>query len=698
MIIGYIGTFLGLIMYWCYNLLNNYGVAIILFTFITKIILLPISILVQKNSIKIVKMQPKLNNIIAENWGNQDRISEEQVSLYKKEKYSPLMGLIPLFLQILLLMGVIDVMYKPLSYLFRLDNNTINQMINLYTNLTGLSPDIGAIQVYISNTISEGNYLSEFLNINNSTVIDSIQNAKLTFLNFNLGIVPSQNLGKYIVIPVIAAMSALLLCYIQNKINVLQSEQGKGNKLLTAILSVGLSLYLGFFVPSGVGMYWIFSNLFAILQLIFLNKIINPKNFINYTELEESKKALERVKKYSLPKKKWYVKDPFKDREKLDCKKFYSTDKKELVFYSEKNGFYKYFKGIIQVLLSKSDIVIHYVTSDPNDNIFDIQSNRLIAYYVGDIKLITFMMKMDADIVVMTMPDLERYQIKRSYVRKDIEYIYLHHAINSVNLTLRTGALDYFDTVFAHSSYCIEEIKQIEKLHGVKEKGIVKYGYSLLDELIEKYNNRTINDNEQKTILIAPSWQKDNIMDSCIEKLLDCLSGRGYRIIIRPHPQYLRYSMGYIEYLQKMYCSEDSNIEIEKDFSSNETIYNADILITDWSSISYEYSFSTLKPTLYINTPMKVMNPAYDQIECKPYDILIRDMIGVSLDINNLESSSDIIANFLNNKEAYSDQLRKIRDEGIFNIGNSAIVGAQYLINRIESIRENNNKKEEWEK
>jgi len=65
------------------------------------------------------------------------------------------------------------------------------------------------------------------------------------------------------------------------------------------------------------------------------------------------------------------------------------------MFYSESSGFYKYYRGMIEELLENSDIVIHYVTSDPEDQVFQIRHERFKAYYIGEIKLITLMMKRD---------------------------------------------------------------------------------------------------------------------------------------------------------------------------------------------------------------------------------------------------------------------------------------------------------------
>lgn len=92
----------------CYKLCHNYWLAIFIFTFLTKVVLLPLAVWVQKNSIKTVRMQPQMNHIKATYWGNQDMISEEQYKLFKQEKYSPFADLIPLFVQLALLMGVVE--------------------------------------------------------------------------------------------------------------------------------------------------------------------------------------------------------------------------------------------------------------------------------------------------------------------------------------------------------------------------------------------------------------------------------------------------------------------------------------------------------------------------------------------------------------------------------------------------------------
>lgn len=689
-IVSFLGNLLGYIMNPCYAIVRNYGIAIIIFTFFTKIILLPVSIMVHRNSIKMVKMQPEINFAKASHFGDKDQISEELLKLYKKYDYHPMLGLIPLAVQIILLMGVIDVIYKPLKHIFRISADVISATVSRFSELSGMSAEINSIQIAVADALKKGLYVDELTPVLGGDNISSIQTLNMNFCGLNLAEVPVSVGGILILVPFLAAFCAWLLCVVQNKVNVLQSEQGKLNKTVTMILSVGLSLYLGFFVPSGVGIYWMFSNLFAILQLFFLNVVISPKKYIDYAALEESKLALDKVARRTKANSKLFEKDPYRSKEKQDYKAFYRLYNKQIVFYSEKNGFYKYFQNIIEYILSNTELVVHYVTNDPKDSVFEMESERFRVYYIGPRKIISFMMKMDANVVVMTTPDLEKYHIKRSLVRKDVEYIYLPHGVNSPNTSLRTGALDHYDIIFAQGPRAEKEIRAIEKLHGTKKKTIVPWGSSVIDNMIRNYNvmHEKNSVQEKKTILIAPSWQEDNIIDTCIRPMLDELLKTGYHIILRPHPQFLRYAMDEINDLKNTYGSHP-DFELQTDFSSTSTVYEADLLITDWSGIAFEYSFATLKPTLSVNTPMKIMNPEWQEIALEPIDIAIRTLIGKDIDVDKMDQINEIANELLNSPDAYRIQIQKVRGEEVYNIGHSGETGGQYIIDTARRIEDN---------
>ena len=168
----------------------------------------------------------------------------------------------------------------------------------------------------------------------------------------------------------------------------------------------------------------------------------------DYEELEKSRKELAKTTTLNKSTKLKRSDENYK-RQKEDCKRFFSVANKHFVIYAEGGGFYKYFEHIINYLLNHSNIIIHYITSDPDDNIFNLAKTqeRIKPYFIGSQKMITVFMKMDADIVLMTTPDLDNFQYKRSYVKKDIEYIYVVHGPMSTHMVMNNGCLDHFDTI-----------------------------------------------------------------------------------------------------------------------------------------------------------------------------------------------------------------------------------------------------------
>lgn len=622
------------IMKQCYTLCGNYGVAVILFTFITKIILLPVSVWVQKNSIKMVKIQPDINFLKVRHFGDADAIAEGQNKLFRQAGYHPLASIVPTVIQLVLLMAV-----------------------------------IAAIKAGMADSSID-----------------------MRFLGVDLSLIPAQGRGWLILSPIAAGASAWLMCAAQNQSNVLQSEQDNWNKYGMLILSVGLSLYLGWFVSVGVALYWVASNLFSIAQLYLLNMAIDPKKYVDYARLEESKKQLSELQQLG-GKRHGREARELARRERADYKRFFSVLNKHLVFYSESSGFYKYYKGIIEYILKNTNIAVHYITSDPNDQVFAISQSqpRLKPYYIAEKRLITLMMKLDCDVMVMTMPDIENFHIKRSYVRKDIEYVYVPHCIDSINMTMRTGAVDHYDSVLCVGKHQKEEITNTEAVYGLPHKTLVDWGYTLLDEMRAQYAASAHEDKPGKKILIAPSWQKDNIVDSCLEEILDTLKGRGYQITVRPHPQEVRLKQAYMEQLEAKYAA-DRDVEIQTDFSSNSTVFEADLLITDWSGITYEYAFTTLRPVLFIDTPMKVMNPEYEKINTPPINIWMREVIGAVVKPDELEKLPEAVERLLSGRDEYRERIDRFVHEYVYNLGNSGEVGAKYIINEIQKkIKERKN-------
>jgi len=473
----------------------------------------------------------------------------------------------------------------------------------------------------------------------------------------------------------------------QNKFNVISREQGFLGKWGVALFLVVFTGWFVFVVPTGVGLYWTYSNLSGVLVLAVCNMIYDPKKYIDYENRSIKLKPTkaEKTTARELKKKE-------KIREKADMQRFFSVEK-ELIFFSEASGFYKYFENFIDYITENSDITVHYLTADINDRVFTLNKPQLEAYFCSPHGLITTFMKLDPAVAVLTLADLDIYQYKRSIVRKDIEYIYIDHGLGSCNLTLRTGALNRYDTIFCYSRDYNEEIRATEKVYKLPEKNLVNVGFGLLDGLIKSYKNTKRPENSRPQILIAPSWQKDNILESCLTPLLAGLLTMDAGIIVRPHPEFIKRFPGKMKTIFDRYDDEikTGKLEIQTDFSSNSTVYNSDIVITDWSSIALEFSFTTKKPSLFINTPMKVMNPEWQKIGIEPMDLWLRNRIGVSLETDDLNEIKTVINDLLADSDKYKTTIEELMAEHLYNIGHAAKTGGDYIIGQVKGRR----KKEE---
>jgi YidC/Oxa1 family membrane protein insertase len=680
-----LGTPLGYLMKFCYDIIQDYGLAIIVFTLFTKVILFPVSLLVQKNSIKMIKMKPELDAMKYRYVDDKDALLDAQSELYKREKYSPFVGTVPLLIQLPLIFGLIDVVYRPMKHILHFPKDVIDAFVAkageiMGTTNLGSSPELVAMRL-----ASEAENKSAFLSLQDGALsgidvasyLERMNSISMNFLGFDLSAIPEW-VSISVLVPIFAGLSALIMCVIQNKINVLQIEQSAASQWGMTIFMIAFSSYFAFIVPNAIGIYWIFGNLFSIPVMYLVNIIYSPKEYIDYDTLNKLK-AKEKENAEIKKKNNKLSRQHYKELCKGD-----TLQKMNLMFYSEQSGFYKYFENIIEALLKKTDEPIYYITSDPNDKIFECGIDQIKPYYISGNQLIALMMKLECKMVVMTTPDLEKYHIKRSKMKRDIEYVYTDHGCTSVNLTYRTGAFDYFDTIFAVSKHQGVEIRQMEQLRNTKKKRIVKVGYGLIDNLIDSYNSLEKKENEKPTILVAPSWQYDNILDSCLDNILEGLICDKYKVIVRPHPQYIRrFPLQMEEIIEKYKDKFGPDFAIETDFSSNVTIYTADMVITDWSAIAYEFSFTTNKPTLFVNTEMKVVNKDYEKIKVKPFDITARDTIGKSISKEETKNIREVVDGLIAAKEDYRQQIDELKNSYFYNLGNSGEAAADYIVERL---------------
>jgi len=356
-----------------------------------------------------------------------------------------------------------------------------------------------------------------------------------------------------------------------------------------------------------------------------------------------------------------------------------SQDERSIMFYAENKASMNHFQLLIYELTEKMNLQVCYVTSVKNDPIFSSKNQRILPFYIGDGTARTkFFSTLKAKILVMDMPDLGKLHIKRSD-EYSVHYIYLFHSMYSVHSYLRKGAVDNYDTIFCVGPHHVKEIRETEKVYGLKAKKLINYGYGRLDTLLQKkINSQATNSNAKDLIIITPSYGENNLLERCGIQLIDTLLKSNFRVMLRPHLRTLRDSTKLIDSIKKKF-GKNPNFALETGIIKFDSLNNSLCMISDWSGISLEYAFTFERPIIFIDVPQKVLNPNWSDIALEPIETSIRDKIGHIISPNNLEEILVLIRDLDKNTQNIVEQIKEIREKTIYNIGESAKIGAEYI-------------------
>ena len=370
-----------------------------------------------------------------------------------------------------------------------------------------------------------------------------------------------------------------------------------------------------------------------------------------------------------------------------EVKRFNKLDKRDrsIVLYLENESDFIFFKPIVEKLTQEYDTKICYVTSSKTDPMLNCNNKNILSFYVGDgVARSNFFINLKATIMVMTMPDLETFHIKRSKVYP-VHYVYIFHSLNSTQRAYKKTAFDNFDTIFCTGNYQIIEIQTRERKFNLGKKKLIKHGYGRLDTLINEVLNTNVrkNTSDKKVVLIAPSWGDYGLIETKGQEIVSTLLDSGFDVILRPHPVTLKKSNKIIQKIEKEF-KDNLNFKLETDIRSTESWFLCDCMISDLSGAAIEYAFAFEKPVLYVVTPQKIVQE--NEIGLVPLEEKIRSEIGEIVSLSQLSLIPSKINQFLLSQNKFKEKIQKIREETIFNIGNSGEQGAKHLLELKKSL------------
>jgi YidC/Oxa1 family membrane protein insertase len=358
------------------------------------------------------------------------------------------------------------------------------------------------------------------------------------------------------------------------------------------------------------------------------------------------------------------------------------ADWRNIVIYSESGQDWHYFEPLISALNDELLHKVTYVTSDPDDDGLNRQHELFKAIHIPEGLVLTLHFNFQkADVVVMTMMDLDNLQLKKSI--SPVHYIYLFHSLGSTHMVDHANSYDAYDSLFCVGPHHVAELRKRESMQGLKQRNLFEYGHPRLENLLVvamsyQLSATTAEVSDTTTVLIAPTWGDQSIFNTCGDALTGMLLNAGHHVIVRPHYNTLKMTPEVIDKLREKYGDHD-NFEYQDRMGESDSLFRSDILICDWSAMAIEYALGLEKPVLFIDLPRRVRNPDWQALGIEPQEAAFRELAGDIVSPDNLDEVPQKIDELLQGQEGFRRRMQELRSKMVFNIGNSIQAGANEI-------------------
>ena len=348
------------------------------------------------------------------------------------------------------------------------------------------------------------------------------------------------------------------------------------------------------------------------------------------------------------------------------------------VIYNEDIRYWNVFKPVLDAF-ENHETEVTYFTSCKEDPVFNAEYKFVFSQYIGEGNTAFAKLNfLSADVVLMTTPGLDVYQLKRS--RNVKHYAHLEHSVGDATM-YRMFGLDYFDSILVTGMYKEKDVRWLEEHRNINRKEIVSVGCTYLDEFKKRIEKIPAEEDHEFTVLLSPSWGPSAILSRYGEKLLDSLQATGWNIIVRPHPQSRISEKEILDRLTSRYKDMENIIW---DYNSDNifSLKKADIMISDFSGIIYDYTFLCDKPVMYVNADMDLrMYDAWYVPGQKPWQVNAVKKFGIELKESQFSNIKEIIQNARDSKEL-EDLRHKAKNEAWENIGFAGEKVYEFMVSR----------------
>ncbi len=361
-----------------------------------------------------------------------------------------------------------------------------------------------------------------------------------------------------------------------------------------------------------------------------------------------------------------------------------NTKLRELVFFGESDIYWYYYVDYIEHILANSDREICYLSSDLDDPVFKKEGQRIKPFFIKNL-LAAALAKLDAKVLIMGTPDINKGVVKRA--PDPVHHVYAFRGIASTHQAYRLGAFDHYDTLLCIAQYQIDEVRKTEEIYRLKPKKLPLIGYPPVERLYREHQiyktQRAPHPDDGQICLVAPTWDPlkrgSSLMDNCIDEMLEPLAKSGFQVWLRPHPEFFKRFPKKIEAIRKQMIKYP-NLSFQMEFGSMQCLHEADVLITDHSSIAMDYVIATERPVLYIDTPTRVDNPECDRLGMEPIENKYRSKFGACLSPSELKNVPVTLKTLVKQQDEFRKQVPSLRELLIANWQQAKKVGGDYIL------------------
>ncbi len=360
------------------------------------------------------------------------------------------------------------------------------------------------------------------------------------------------------------------------------------------------------------------------------------------------------------------------------------TRDRNLVFYSETHQDWHHLRPLIDVLIGPLGRTVCHVTSEPSVPL-PPAAPGLHAFRIRSGVLCTWLFQtLQADVMVLTMLDLQNFQLKRSL--HPVHYCYVFHSMGSTHMVDHENSYDHYESLLCAGPHHVAEIRRREALASLPPKHLFAYGYPRLERLVAAGAARAPRLVGPPTALLAPTWGPESTLNVCGEPLIAALLGAGVRVVLRPHYQTARLAPRLVEGLVARFGADPGFRHVDR-MEESDSLLDSDLLISDWSAMTIEYALGLGRPVLFVDVPPRVRNPKYALLGLEPMEMRIRRELGTILPLDRLADAPRYVADLLRDAESFRKRSVAFREEWAFNFGRSVEAGAREIARLAEQQR-----------